>query len=115
MEAMVAQSFISEERQTPLSLEKIREADKQSSKLIVGFPVRTSDETLSGSRAPEDLPRAQYKLDMFDNAPYFKSPERNEIREVLNGKEGDIANNGSASDEPGTEDTKKRTNRRTNT
>ena len=41
MEAMVEQSFMSEQKQTPLSLEKIRQADKQTSELIRGFPSKS--------------------------------------------------------------------------
>ena len=98
MDAMVAQSFISEEKRTPLSLEKIREADKQTGKLIVGFPARTAANTLPNSKVPEDLPTAQYKLDVFDDIPQFKSAEEYEI-----GEEGETANNGSASDGAGAE------------
>ena len=76
MDAMVTQSFISEEKQTPLTLNRIREADKQSSELILGFPDRNNDKPLQRSKQLEELPTSVYKLDIFDQALQFDdSPE----------------------------------------
>ena len=61
MDAMVEQSFMSEQKQTPLSLEKIRQADKQTSELIRGFPTKTQ----LNEPGQENLPTANYKLELF--------------------------------------------------
>ena len=52
---------MSEQKQTPLCLEKIRQADKQTSELIRGFPTKTH---LNDS-GQENLPTANYKLELF--------------------------------------------------
>ena len=58
---MVEQSFMSEQKQTPLSLEKIRQADKQTSELIRDFPTKNQ----LNEPGQENLPTANYKLELF--------------------------------------------------